>query len=269
MKDLSIFIPLHTFNTEIGDSLNNAISSVFEQDKNIQVFVSIPDEHYNDLIKLSFMKNKVNVIKLEKNTPTDFCSQVNYFSKLCTTKWFSILEYDDAYTKIWFKNAELYFNSNNDASILLPLTEIHDYTSGDMVSFANEIVWATSFSDDIGYIDSNCLEAYTDFSMTGGIYNTSDFIEVGGLKPSIKITFWVEFLLRFTNKQKKIFVVPKIGYVHMIGREDSLMDIYTKTISKEEGEWWYNLAKSEYFFTEDRRKEYNPENNKNEIAELK
>ena len=46
--------------------------------------------------------------------------------------------------------------------------------------------------------------------MTGSIFNTADWKEVGGLKPQIKLTFWYEWMLRLTNKGKDIFVIPKI-----------------------------------------------------------
>lgn len=269
MKDLSIFIPLHTFNSDIEDSLKNAIESVTNQDKNIDIFISIPEEFHKEFSGIKKFNTKhIITIKLEKDMPLDFCSQVNMFAKMCDTKWFSILEFDDAYTKIWFKNAEIYSEANPEASVLLPLNEIHDYKTGNMTSFANEIVWATSFSNEIGYIDLESLEAYSEYSMTGGIFNTTDFLEVGGLKPSIKISFWSEFLLRATHQQKKIFVVPKVGYIHILGREGSLIDEYSKTISEEEAKWWFDLAKGEYFFIEDRKKEYKP-NKQEKISDLK
>lgn len=269
MKDLSIFIPLHKFNEDIESSLTNAIDSVIQQDDKQAIYISIPSILYDTLAKSKVAEmDVVKIVKLDDKTNTDFCSQVNNFAKTCETKWFSILEYDDTYTNIWFKNAEKYMDANPGLSVVLPLNEIHDYETGDMVSFANEIVWATSFSDKIGFIDADCLETFNEFSMTGGIFNTCDFNEIGGLKPSIKISFWFEFLLRATHQQKNIYVVPKLGYIHMLNREDSLIDIYSKTINEEEAKWWYDLAKREYFFSEDRKKEYKPKK-KLEIDDLK
>jgi hypothetical protein len=78
------------------------------------------------------------------------------------------------------------------------------------------------------------------------------------LKPSIKITFWYEWLLRATNKGKKVFVIPKVGYNHTLGRQGSLVEQYKADIDKEESQWWFDLAKREYFYKEDRKKEYDP-----------
>ena len=67
------------------------------------------------------------------------------------------------------------------------------------------------------------------------------------------MAFNYEFLLRLTKKELKVFVVPKEGYIHVIGRKGSLTDEYEKTLSADEINKWINLAKSEYMFTNDRK----------------
>ena len=90
--------------------------------------------------------------------------------------------------------------------MFLPLEELIDYNKNNFIGYGNEAPWASSFSNDIGYIDNDCLQQYFDFYLTGGVFNTEDWINQGGLKPSIKISFWYEFLLRITNNNKKVFV---------------------------------------------------------------
>ena len=68
-------------------------------------------------------------------------------------------------------------------------------------------------------------------------------------------------MLRLTHNNKKIYVIPKLGYRHFVNRENSLYDIYKKTITNEESKWWYELAKEEYFFKNDRNKTYENINN--------
>jgi hypothetical protein len=63
-------------------------------------------------------------------------------------------------------------------------------------------------------------------------------------------------LLRATNNGQFIYVIPKIGYHHLIGRDDSLMKHYSQELSPEEGAWWIDLAKKEYNFIEDRKIKY-------------
>jgi hypothetical protein len=149
-----------------------------------------------------------------------------------------------------------YLDFMPETSVLLPLEDIYDYQNGKYIGFGNEAPWASSFSDELGYIDKGCLENYFNFYLTGGVFNTDDWNDVGGLKPSIKLTFWYEFLLRLTNKGKKVFVMPKVGYVHMMGRKGSLMEKYREQMDADESKFWFDTAKQEYFYKDDRNKTY-------------
>ena len=108
------------------------------------------------------------------------------------------------------------------------------------------------------------MQNFFDFYLTGGVFNTDDWSEIGGLKESMKITFWYEFLLRATDKGKKVYVIPKVGYNHYLGRKDSLLDIYQNTINLDESKWWFDLARKEYHFKEDRKKTYDKPSPKSE-----
>jgi hypothetical protein len=170
--------------------------------------------------------------------------------------WFSILEYDGTYTPIWFDNFKKYADFYPDISVFVPLEDLIDASDDKFIGIGNEAPWASSFSNEIGYIDLDCLQNFFDFYMTGSIFNTADWKEVGGLKSSVKLTFWYEWLLRLTNKGKKVFVIPKVGYNHTLDRKGSLVNIYKETVSGEESQWWFDLAKREMYFKEDRNKTY-------------
>lgn len=138
-------------------------------------------------------------------------------------------------------------------SIFLPLNIVTD-TNEAHWQYANEIALSASVSDNIGFIDSEILEMWTGFNLTGAIFNTSDFIKVGKYKPSIKVAFNYELMLRMADKKLKMFVVPKEGYVHIIGRPNSLTDTYTKEIAPEDLKLWFDLAKREHTYDHDRGK---------------
>ena len=165
---------------------------------------------------------------------------------------------------IWFKNVEKYIEYKPEVSVFLPLEELVDYSKNQVIGYGNEAPWASSFSNEIGYIDNDCLQQYFDFYLTGSVFNVEDWKNYGGLKPSIKISFWYEFLLRMTNKGKKVFVIPKLGYKHYVDRENSLYDMYRKTIDEKESSWWFELAKQESNFKEDRNKTYENNDEKGE-----
>ena len=172
------------------------------------------------------------------------------------TDYFSILEFDDKYSSIWFNNVQTYLNCDTEGSFaFLPLTEVIDIEKGP-IGYANEAVWASSFSEEIGCYDLQCLDNYLNFNVHGGILNTKEFINLGMLKESMKLSFWYEFLMRALYKGKRIYTIPKVGYYHFVGREDSLSSIYANNMSETEAEWWIDLAKKEYFFPHDRNKKY-------------
>jgi hypothetical protein len=84
----------------------------------------------------------------------------------------------------------------------------------------------------------------------------SDF---GGFKPSIKLSFVYEFLLRLTYNSVRIMTIPKIGYKHMNLRDESLFWDYKYGFNKmgeDEVKFWISTAKKEYFFVGDRQIKY-------------
>jgi hypothetical protein len=254
MRNLTVIIPVYNLDTEEKQNLFiNAVNSVDDS----EILVVAPKE---DITVVSTLKTDKN-IKTIINTSSDttYANQVNLGVENVNTEYFSILEYDDIYSPIWFKNINSYIEEDtNDIFAFLPLTEVIDVKYGPQ-GYANEAVWASSFSDELGYYDAQCLEDYLNFNTSGGVFKTQDFISLGKLKPSIKLSFWYEFLLRAVYKNKKIYVVPKIGYYHTIGRDYSLSSIYSNNLSEEEANWWIELAKKEYFFPHDRKKVYQSE----------
>ena len=256
MKDITIIIPLHKFDDKIKDLLDGALESIKKNQeaytfgKLIPLIVA-PGEI---LEKIGEALGETTFYHTCRNTSSDidFCSQINFAANKVTTDYFSILEFDDIYTDKWFKMAHDYYYSNESVSLFLPFNILTD-VNHQQYQYVNEIAWTSSFSNEIGYLDYDCLQDYSSFNLTGGIFNTEDFKKIGGFKPSIKIAFNYELLLRLTKKELKVFVVPKEGYIHLIGREDSLTDEYNKNIPREDIRKWFDLAKIECAFTEDRK----------------
>ena len=253
MKDLTVIVPVHEYNETVENLLQRAFESLKEADKENECEVIIVTPI--DDMKFPTYHPNLKVVVSKKG---DFCTQINTAVKACTTKYFSILEFDDVYTPMWFKNVEKQIQNGDDISVYLPLTEVVDFKNQDKgpIGYVNEAVWASSFSDVIGYLDIDSLMAYMNFNATGGVFNKEDFETIGGLKPSIKLSFWYEFLLRSIHNGKKVYVIPKVGYQHYISRPDSVSDMYNKTMKSEEADWWIELAQKEYFYKKDRNKTY-------------
>lgn len=253
MKELVVIIPMHEFGKENIELANKAIKSVPE---GVTVCLSVPKG--TSEAKIKNIPSSVPRI-ISEGDGTTFADLVNSAVNALADKeykWFSILEFDDTYTPIWLPNVKKYIDFMPDTSVFMTLEDITDFNNGKYIGFGNEAAWASSFSNEIGYIDHDCLRNYFDFYLTGSVFNIKDWQEVGGLKPSIKVTFWYEWLLRLTNKGKKVFVIPKVGYNHTLDRKGSLVNIYKETVSGEESQWWFDLAKREMYFKEDRNKTY-------------
>lgn len=252
-KDITVIIPilLDAYTHPLDQMLDNAVKSVRTaaenyKDGNVKVLIVRPsdnktDDLYFKDIDYKYIYNKGN---------TDYCSQVNLGVSNVDTEYFSILEFDDSYSPKWFKMFSDYFNTHEDTSIFLPINVVNDLKNN-IHSFNNEITWSASFSSVIGELDYECLQDYAAFNLTGGIFKTSDWL---GYKPSIKLSFNYEYLLRATSNKQKVYVVPKEGYHHTLYRQGSLLDKYDKEISNEEAEQWFALAKSEYIYPKDRNK---------------
>lgn len=255
MENLTVIIPIVKLeNDEQKAFFVEALSSI--DDSNIIV---IGDA--DALNSISDVKvNKMFMTIENKTGETNYASQVNFAVKKINTDYFTVLEYDDKFSPIWFKVLKTYIDNDIDNIFgFMPLTEVIDYETKASFGYANEAVWATSFSDEIGYYDIQALEQYLNFNTSGAVFKTEYFKNLGMLKPSMKLVFWYEFLLRALYKGKKLFVIPKVGYYHIPNRPGSITNNYSENMSEKEADWWIDLAKKEYFFAQDRNKTYNDE----------
>lgn len=264
MKDLTIILPIHSMNEKTDDLFKNAIKSITTQtvtDKPKLLVVRSGDLKVKNYLE-SFDFTGLEVEIIENDGDTTFTGQINFGVEKVNTKWFSILEYDDEYATIWFKNFEKYSSYYDDVDIFLPL--VVDVTAeGEFINFTNEAVWAMNFSDKMGYLDNQCLLRYPNFQTSGMVINKEKFEEVGGFKSSVRLTFVYELLLRATYNDLKVFTIPKVGYKHTNMRPDSLFWNYKynedEFIDSTEANFWIETAKKEYFFTSDREIKYSSE----------
>jgi hypothetical protein len=172
------------------------------------------------------------------------------------TKYFSWIEIDDEFSKIWIKNAVEYITAYPEVGVFLPL--IVDVTeTGAFISFTNEAVWANEFSEELGVLDMNALLTYQNFNIDGMVMDVETYKEFGGLKSKMVLTFIYEFLLRLVHNDVKIMSLPRFGYKHVNQRTGGLFNTYKNTLTPDETKWWLAQAKKEYYFNHDRVITYN------------
>ena len=236
----------------------NAIKSIEEQlVRPTAVLIVTPkgSEATKFAKEFDYMTIKDIVKVVENDGKTDFASQMNFGVSQCETEWFSILEYDDEYSKIWFKNVQTYVDAYPNVDIFMPIVVDVDET-GQFIGFTNEAVWANSFSDELGFLDKDALLSYQNFNIDGIVMKKEVYESYGGFKSNIKLTFIYEFLLRMSNKSVKIMTIPKFGYKHVNQRVGSLFHDYKLSMDPVEANWWLNKAKSEFYHENDRELSY-------------
>ena len=255
---ISVILPVHELTDATKPLFDNAIKSVQAQKvipDALLIVVPAKSEVLKYLKKYDFDNIKDIVTIVENTGETDFSSQVNLGVSKAQTEWVSFLEYDDEYANIWFDNVNKYIDAHSNVELFMPIiVDVNE--KGEFIGFSNEAVWATSFSDELGILDLNALLAYQNFNIDGIVIKKSVYDDFGGFKPSIKLTFIYEFLLRMAYKDVRIMVIPKFGYKHVNQRTDSLFAKYKETIDPVEAKWWLTQAKKEYYFDKDRKITY-------------
>lgn len=257
-KTLTILIPVHTLENGDKELLTAALNSCFNQ-TNLADNVSVVTN--SDTVKnfideyTNKTNNTVSIIINESDNQT-FQGQVNYAANQIETEYFTVLEFDDAFNERFIERFNEY-SPHYVADMYLPITVEKDFLSGNMVHITNAGAWAHGATDAIGKPDLQGIQNDLSYNLTGTIINVEAFNEVGGLKNNIKLTFAYEFFLRFAYNDKKMFVLPYIGYNHTINRPNSILQSYKDENSPErltqgEATAWYEMAKQEYYYTDDR-----------------
>lgn len=277
MKGIDIIIPVHKYDNNVKALLTRCIRSLKDMsletknDIKLDVHVVGPDSLPSyEIMNLIEWKEEFNTFNVSINEgELDFCSQVNFATnELCKNDYFMVVEYDDAVMPKWLNMASPYIEKRKKCPMFLPLVEVYDIKEVSKPKYyINEMGWSSSFSDkELGCLSTDTLLDFCNFSITGAIIDKNKFNKAGGLKPSIKLSFGYELMLRLSHLYKvsqttdgDLFVVPKVGYFHFVNREDSLTSDYYRDMSKEEGAWWIKLATEEYTYKKDRKKIYTPD----------
>lgn len=256
--DISVIIPVHELDDITKQLYLNAIKSVERQNVRPDelVVVTPTGSEAETFVKAADYGEIKDIVTFVENAgETDFATQANLGISKSKSGWISILEYDDEYAAIWFKNVIEYREAHPNVGLFMPIIVDVD-GGGQFIGFTNEAVWANAFSDEIGILDLNALLAYQNFNIDGIVIKKEHIEEFGGFKSSIKLTFIYEFLLRMAFKDVRIMTIPKFGYKHVNQRVNSLFANYKSSMDPLESRWWMSQAKKEYYFEKDRKINY-------------
>ena len=261
---LSVILPIKSSKAkDFNEYFEKAISSLKNQQTKFEelVIIHTQEESLIDLLN-GYDFGDLNVTKLLWDKEPNYSDQVNYGIKNAKGEWVSLFEFDDEYSSIWFKNVQKYIKSFPEVQMFLPVVVETD-EKGLFAGFTNEATFAANFSQEMGILTNDTLQDYQNFQTAGSVFKKSIVEDFGGFKPSVKLTFIYEFLLRLTYNSVSIMTIPRLGYKHVNLREGSIFWNYKfggDKMIEDEVKFWIQTAKREYFFTDDRAIKYQSDN---------
>jgi glycosyltransferase involved in cell wall biosynthesis len=261
---LSVILPIKSSKAKnFDDYFKNAIDSLKNQQIEFEelLIVHTKEESLIELLN-NYDFGNLTVTKLLWDKDPNYADQVNYGIKNAKGKWVSLFEFDDEYANIWFKNVAKYTEAYPEVQMFLPVVVEVD-EKGVFAGFTNEATFAANFSQEMGILTNDVLQDYQNFQTAGCVFKKDIIDDFGGLKPSIKLTFIYEFLLRLTYNSVSIMTIPRLGYKHTNMREGSIFWNYKFgdfKMVEDEVKFWIQTAKKEYFFPDDRVIKYQHEN---------
>lgn len=260
---ISVILPIKS-GKAVGfqDFFEKCIQSVKNQGDNVNELVIVhgSEDFLTNYIS-DFDFSGITVVTESWSEEPNFAKQVNKGVEIAKSNWCSILEFDDEYSNIWFKNALNYMNIYNDVEAFLPIVVDVDEKFV-FAGFTNEATFAANISSEIGVLTNETLQTFQNFQISGMVFSKEKFQEVGGIKSNLKLTFGYELLLRLTHNSTKIMTIPRIGYKHINLREGSIFWNYKngeEKMNQNEAKFWIDTAKKEYFFTNEREINYEPQ----------
>ena len=260
---LSIILPIKSSKARNFDEyFEKAIKSIQSQTVEFEelVIVHTSEESLVTLLD-GYDFGTLNVTKLLWDKAPNYAEQVNFGVKNAKGKWISLFEFDDEYSSIWFKNVEKYIEAYPEVQMFLPVVVETD-EKGMFAGFTNEATFAANFSQEMGILTNETLQDYQNFQTAGSVIKKEVIEDFGGFKPSIKLTFVYEFLLRLSYNSVSIMTIPRLGYKHTNMREGSIFYNYKFGEDKmidDEVKFWIQTAKKEFFFVDDRAIKYQSE----------
>jgi glycosyltransferase involved in cell wall biosynthesis len=260
---VSVVLPIKSGKYGLFDEyFTKCIQSVINQSSYVEeVIIVHTDESILDKFLNNFDFSGLTVNRVLWTEEPNFANQVNKAVSEAKSKWVSLLEFDDEYSNIWFKNFDKYVKFYPEVDSFLPIVvDVDD--KGVFAGFTNEATFAANFTSDLGILSNDILQTYQNFQISGMIIKKDIFLKNGGFKSNIKLTFGYEFFLRMTNSSVKFLTIPKIGYKHMNMREGTIFWNYKNgddRLGEDEVKFWIETAKKEYLFIAQREIKYEPQ----------
>ena len=179
----------------------------------------------------------------------------------------------------WVYNFDRYSTEMENISIFFPI--VRQVAAGNMTGHLNEATWLEGKAEVAGQADLQMLMSWNCLSPTGCMFKVEDIKEYSEesegkyypFKENMSIAASYEFFLRMIYEDLKTYTIPRYGYQMRMDVNSETFDRFSSkipsnvtSISKDSGGmtaheigFWMEQAKSEYFMSEDREIEYEPQ----------
>ena len=174
--NVSVILPINSSKVKnFVEFFNSCILSIIKQSTPIDelVIVHSDEESLKEVVQ-NFDYSGLTVNLVENTGDVDFSSQVNLGVENAKNEWISLLEFDDEYASIWFKNVKRYIEAYPKVSGFLPLVLDVD-EKGVFAGFTNEATFAANMNSEIGYLTNEVLLNYQNFQTSGVVLKKSVF----------------------------------------------------------------------------------------------
>lgn len=258
MSNVTIIMPIHEFGDNLKKYIDAAITSILQQVDAAPNLLIVYTARAKEGGLLDFLEEKQygeRITTVLNEGKTDYCGQVNFGANAVTTDYFSIIEVDDEYSRVYFRNVDKCIKNLPDVGLFLPITVDVDDQTNSPVQLVNQSIWSNGYVGEngvLGYLNTRSLNEYSFYTLGGAVFKKQDFLTIGGLKSNIVFAFTYEFLLRFLNNANKVFTIPKFGYKHTINRNGSYFVGLGAVLSQDDRKFWFETAKKESHFFKDR-----------------
>lgn len=253
----------------INELASKPFASYIERTEDGQVIEKRVESEKSVNYKLIELESSINFAKVF-NTIFQIASDNGY-------EGISLAEPEDGYSAVWFETADKFSEGHKEVGVFVPI--IRNMLSGAFSGVMNESAWVEGMSEESGKFDINLLQRFNCINPLGALYRVSSLLECSErdaetkapipMKESMKLSHYYEFFLRMIYEDVKIMTVPRIGYeVKMLDKEvftDSTCKIPKDLsilpeekggMSQDEARFWFELAKKEFYYDEDRKKTY-------------
>ena len=120
---ISVILPIKSAKAiDFDNFFEKAIQSVKNQKEHVNQLIIVhcdEDKLTNHLESFDF--TDLNVVLEKWTKEPNFANQVNRGVEISKSNWCSIMEFDDEYSNIWFKNAKKYMDIYSDVDVFLPI----------------------------------------------------------------------------------------------------------------------------------------------------